>query len=101
MSNINRNIVLFGAPGVGKGTYGKLMYKHFQYPTFSMGDYFRGLLKSDEATTDPFLQKLKETLRAGQFVDDETAMNVIKQARNHDYKQHKVMLLDGMPRTVA
>jgi len=45
-SQINRNIVLFGAPGVGKGTYGKLMYKHFEYPTFSMGDYFRKVINA-------------------------------------------------------
>lgn len=39
------NMLLFGAPGVGKGTYGKLIEKDFNFPTFSMGDYFRGLLK--------------------------------------------------------
>ena len=37
----NINIVLFGAPGVGKGTFGKLLLEVFNIPTFSMGDYFR------------------------------------------------------------
>ncbi len=51
MSNqVRRNIVLFGAPGVGKGTYGKLMFKHFGYPTFSMGDYFRKVINSADET---------------------------------------------------
>jgi adenylate kinase family enzyme len=49
-SQINRHIVLFGAPGVGKGTYGKLMFKNFGYPTFSMGDYFRKVINSADQT---------------------------------------------------
>jgi adenylate kinase len=35
------NLMLFGAPGVGKGTYSKLMEKEYDFKTFSMGDYFR------------------------------------------------------------
>lgn len=38
------NLLLFGAPGVGKGTYSKLIEKDFDFPTFSMGDYFRSLI---------------------------------------------------------
>jgi adenylate kinase len=95
--------VLFGAPGVGKGTYGKLMYKHLGYPTFSMGDYFRNVINhaDDHEGEDPEITKLREILRSGQFVDDKTAINVIKHARNVDYKDTPVMLIDGMPRTVA
>ena len=40
-------------------------------------------------------------MRKGHFVDDLTAINVIKYARNEQFKDVKVMLLDGMPRTVA
>ena len=50
-----KNLVLFGAPGVGKGTYGKLIQKEFGFPTFSMGDYFRRVINEDssaEAATE-------------------------------------------------
>ena len=102
-NQINRNIVLFGAPGVGKGTYGKLMYKHFGFPTFSRGDYFRKIINtSDEGQPeDPFVTNLRETLRKGHFVDDLTAINVIKHARKEQFKDVKVMLIDGMPRTLT
>ena len=40
------NILLFGAPGVGKGTYGKLITKQFDFKLFSMGEYFRDILKN-------------------------------------------------------
>lgn len=45
------NVMLFGAPGVGKGTYSKLMEKEYDFKTFSMGEYFRALVK--DPNTDP------------------------------------------------
>ena len=38
-----KNIVLFGAPGTGKGSYGRLIQKEFKIPVFSLGDYLRKL----------------------------------------------------------
>lgn len=35
------NLMLFGAPGVGKGTFGKLIQRDFDFKAFSTGDYFR------------------------------------------------------------
>ena len=47
-----------------------------------MGDYFRNIINEDESTNDPdqrsFIEHLRETLRKGQFVDDETAIEVIR-----------------------
>ena len=62
---MKRNIVLFGAPGVGKGTYGKLLSKEFGYPTFSMGDYFRKVINESSTDNDDFVTKLRQTLRSG------------------------------------
>ena len=77
---IRRNIVLFGAPGVGKGTYGKLITKHFGFPSFSMGDYFRKVINEADSQSDmseqqkQFVNNLRETLRKGHFVTDEQAL---------------------------
>ena len=43
------HLLLFGAPGVGKGTYGKMIEKDFDFPTFSMGDYFRSIINDSSA----------------------------------------------------
>ena len=92
--------MLFGAPGVGKGTFGKLIEQDFNFPTFSMGDYFRRIANS--TSEDPLLKELRETLRSGQFVSDDKAIEVIKNARLFgDYKDTPVLIFDGMPRTVA
>ena len=54
------NVMLFGAPGVGKGTYSKLMEKEYDFKTFSMGEYFRALVKdTNNDPNDQFIAKLK------------------------------------------
>ena len=67
--------MLFGAPGVGKGTYSKLMDKEYDFKTFSMGDYFRQLTK--EESTDPFIVNIKKILREGQLVDDKLVVDML------------------------
>lgn len=42
------HLMLFGAPGVGKGTYSKLIEKEYDVATFSMGEYFRALINASE-----------------------------------------------------
>ena len=65
------HLLLFGAPGVGKGTYSKLIEKEYDFPTFSMGEYFRALINNPTSdSSDPFIVKLKGILRSGQLVDD-------------------------------
>ena len=92
---------------MGKGTYGKLITKEFGFPSFSMGDYFRRLINDEDAIAGPdsadraFVHELRETLRKGHFVDDDTAIEVIKQARQNDHKDTETLILDGMPRTVT
>jgi adenylate kinase len=104
---LQRNIVLFGAPGVGKGTYGKLISKEFNIPAFSMGDYFRKVINDadrqsfgESSKQNQFVTQLRETLSKGHFVSDELAIEVIKQARFGEFKDTEFLMLDGMPRTV-
>ena len=99
---MQRYIVMFGAPGVGKGTYSKLISREFAIPVFSMGDYFRDVIKNvdHEAKSSAFVPSLRDTLRAGRFVDDQTVLDVIKQQRDFHFKGERALLLDGVPRTV-
>jgi len=93
-------LLLFGAPGVGKGTYGKFIKRDFGFPTFSMGDYFRDALKKGDAS-DKFIQGLKATLTAGKLVDDDTVVEIVKRTlEDPEWKKTKGIMLDGVPRTV-
>jgi len=94
--------MLIGAPGVGKGTYSKLMEKEYDFKTFAMGDYFRGLIK--DPNTDPndtFIIKLKQILSSGQLVDDQLVVDILKNIKaKPEYANHMGLILDGVPRTV-
>ena len=98
----HRNIAFFGAPGVGKGTYGKLISKEFKIPVFAMGDYFRRVINEADShgKEETFITNLRETLRSGRFVDDDLVMQVLKKVRFETYKDEKFVLFDGVPRTI-
>lgn len=70
-------MILFGAPGVGKGTYGERLSRDLNAPIFSTGDYFWKILKST-SEEDDFTKKLRETLKTGGLVDDKTVTEVVK-----------------------
>lgn len=115
------NLLLFGAPGVGKGTFGKLIQKDFKFKPFSTGDYFREVIKmadsyesSEESeggqmpVLDPFTQQISEILSSGKLVDDHIVIDIVKNLIEHpdtflggQYKNAKGrLILDGIPRTV-
>lgn len=53
---------LFGAPGVGKGTYAKLLRKDLQFNHISTGDEIRKILKG--SASSGFDKNLIETIRS-------------------------------------
>jgi len=115
------NMLLFGAPGVGKGTYGKMVQKDFDVKAFSTGDYLREIVKrskrqqeidqingqADEGL-DAFSQKISDTLSAGKLIDDEIVVDIVRNLKENPstfldgaYAKTAGLILDGVPRTVA
>ena len=68
------NLMLFGAPGVGKGTFAKMIQKDFDFKPFSTGDYFRHIVKMSKSNggeqLDAFSQNISNILASGKLVDD-------------------------------
>lgn len=64
--------MLFGAPGVGKGTFAKMIQADFDFKQFSTGDYFRHIIKRSETVgeLDDFQRQISDTLKSGKLVDD-------------------------------
>ena len=68
------NVVLLGAPGVGKGTMAKRLSEHFKLPHISTGD----LLRANIMDNTPLGIKAKEFVDSGRLVPDELVNKIIK-----------------------
>ena len=90
------NIILFGAPGAGKGTQAKELIKKYEIPQISTGDILRGAI----ANKTPLGLEAKKLMDQGQLVSDEI-VNGLVEARLQEADCEKGFILDGIPRTVA
>ncbi|MEP0821459.1 MAG: adenylate kinase [Ignavibacterium sp.] len=89
-------IILFGPPGVGKGTQAKLLAEEFAIPHISTGDLLRAAVKNKT----PLGIKAQEYMSAGNLVPDEIMIGLIEEVLSSK-KASKGFILDGFPRTVA
>jgi adenylate kinase len=101
MPNRYRTILLFGAPGSGKGTQGKILGAVPGFFHSATGDIFRSLdLESDIGRT------FWEYAGKGKLVPDEITIRVWKQfikgmeMINQFHPDSEILVLDGIPRNV-
>lgn len=96
-----RTILLFGAPGSGKGTQGKILGAIPGLFHFACGDAFRNL-----RITDPLGKLFIEYSSKGQLVPDEPTINLWRRnieasTVNQTFDpKHDTLVLDGIPRNV-
>ena len=89
-------IVLFGAPGSGKGTQARRLMEAFESPQISTGD----LLRAAVAAGTPLGKKAKTAMDAGQLVADDIVVGMIRERLAQ--KDTKFgFILDGFPRSMA
>ncbi|MGB9959685.1 MAG: adenylate kinase family protein [Candidatus Bathyarchaeales archaeon] len=89
------NLIIFGAPGSGKGTYASRLLSRLNLEVVATGDIFRGMIKEET----PLGLKVKEYVEKGLLVPDEITLEVLKQYLAKIPKG-KGFLLDGYPRTI-
>jgi adenylate kinase len=101
MSDRFRTVLLFGAPGSGKGTQGKILGTIPGYYHCACGDVFRNIDVSSE------LGKIfYEHSSRGELVPDDVTVRIWKEAIDGTvaaglYKPKRdLLVLDGIPRTV-
>lgn len=92
-------VLLFGAPGVGKGTQGRILGHIPGFYHLSCGDVFRSLdMNSPEG------REIYRYSSRGELAPDETTIRVWKRALDaytvlSFYKPHEdILVLDGIPR---
>jgi adenylate kinase len=89
-------LIIFGAPGAGKGTQATRIAAALGIPAISTGDIFRANIKNET----PLGLQVKEILASGAYVPDEVT-NAIVRDRLDQPDAVAGFLLDGYPRTKA
>ena len=93
------NILLFGAPGSGKGTQSKMLASEYNLFHLSTGDLLR------EAKNDPlssFFKEINEKMSKGELVSDDIIYNIVAEKitfiKNSNFKG---IIFDGFPRNIS
>ena len=89
-------IILFGAPGVGKGTQAKILSSKLNIPHISTGDILRSAI---EKKTHLGIEA-KKLMDKGELVPDEIMVGIIRDTLKEERSKNG-FILDGFPRTVA
>ena len=88
-------ILMFGPPGVGKGTQAKLLSQEFGVPHISTGD----MLRAAVAAGTELGRKAKAIMEAGRLVPDDIMIGIVREVLSSP-KANKGFILDGFPRTL-
>src|SRR5574344_2085867 len=91
-----KNIIIFGAPGSGKGTYSDEIVARYGMGHISTGDVLRSEIKNGTE-----LGKIaKGYIDNGQLIPDELMIDIL--AKTYDsIPAGKGVIFDGFPRTIA
>ena len=90
------NVVLFGAPGCGKGTQSELLEKMFGLSHISTGEIIRSHIKAQT----PLGQQMAEYISRGELAPDSVVIGMVEEYLNQN-KGTKGTIFDGFPRTTA
>lgn len=88
-------LILFGPPGVGKGTQAKLLAQEFGIPHISTGD----MLRQAVAEGTDLGRKAKAIMDAGQLVPDDVMIGIVRDVLTSP-RVKDGFILDGFPRTL-
>lgn len=90
------NIVIFGAPGSGKGTQSERIVEKYGINHISTGDVLRTEIKNGTE-----LGKVaKGYIDQGQLLPDELIIDILASTLD-GFKESKGVIFDGFPRTIA
>lgn len=91
-----KNIVIFGAPGSGKGTQSDLIIKKYGLGHISTGDVLRKEINEGTelgVTANKFISK-------GQLIPDELMIDILANVYDSFGNGHNGVIFDGFPRTI-
>jgi adenylate kinase len=89
------NLLLYGAPGSGKGTQANMLRGHFGIPHIATGDMLRAEIQAGTELG----RQAQPILAAGRYVSDEIMIGIVRHRLSEPDCQPG-FIMDGFPRTV-
>ena len=90
-----KNIVIFGAPGAGKGTQSDKIIEKYGLGHISTGDVLRSEIKNGTELG----KTAKGYIDNGQLIPDDLMVNILASVYDSFGTDHKGVIFDGFPRT--
>ena len=91
-----KNIVIFGAPGSGKGTQSDKMIEKYGLNHISTGDVLRAEIKNGTELG----KTAKGYIDNGQLIPDDLMVSILASVYDSFGRDHKGVIFDGFPRTI-
>ncbi|CDA93060.1 putative adenylate kinase [Prevotella sp. CAG:1320] len=91
-----KNIVIFGAPGAGKGTQSDKLIEKYGLGHISTGDVLRNEIKNGTELG----QTAKGYIDNGQLIPDDLMVSILASVYDGFGKEHAGVIFDGFPRTI-
>lgn len=96
-------IMMCGAPGVGKGTFSRMLADEFGYVKVSTGDEIRKALNNKDTSKSAIgsstISHIKRCVSSGKLIPDELVMELVYH-KIREPGSAKGVILDGFPRTI-
>ena len=90
------NVIIFGAPGAGKGTQAQNIVKKFNLHQVSTGDLLRIEIKKKNEVG----KKIEEIINRGELVNDDIVNKLLENfITNRNYRNR--IIFDGYPRNIT
>jgi len=91
-----RDLILLGPPGAGKGTHAEYLKEHMSYTHLSTGD----LLRAAVTKGSDLGKEAQGYMEAGELVPDDLVIDLVAE-RMEQLGSEEHFLLDGFPRTTG
>lgn len=91
-----KNIVIFGAPGSGKGTQSDLLIEHYGLGHISTGDVLREEIKKGTELG----KTAQRYIDGGNLIPDDLMVSILAKVYDGFGRGHKGVIFDGFPRTI-